>query len=85
MLRAAKLENSDRLRRVHDLLKRGGEFSTMEIVQQAQVCAVNSIIAELRANGVRVKSRLEVVPNPSGAPGGVRLWWYSLEPSHANA
>ena len=50
MLKAAKLENSDRLRRVHDLLQRGGEFSTMEIVQQAQVCAVNSIIAELRAS-----------------------------------
>ncbi|TQV63942.1 MAG: hypothetical protein FNT29_06075 [Halothiobacillaceae bacterium] len=83
-MKAAKLETSDRLKRVHDLLKRGGEYSTMQIVQQAQVCAVNSIAAELRVNGVPVKSRLEVVPNPCGAPGGVRLWYYSLETNHAS-
>lgn len=84
-MKAAKLETSDRLQRVYELLKRGGEYSTMEIVQQARVCAVNSIIAELRANGVPVKSRLIVAPNQSGATGGVRLWLYSLEPNDARA
>ncbi|MEO1752040.1 hypothetical protein [Thiofaba sp. EF100] len=82
-MKAAKLETSSRLQRVLALLRQGGWYTTMEIVQGAKVCAVNSIIAELRANGVPVRSRLEVVPNPSGAPGGVRLWSYSLEDGDA--
>lgn len=49
----AKLQNSDRLRRVLNLLLRG-PHTTLEIVREAQVCAVNSIISELRANGIPV-------------------------------
>lgn len=51
MMHAARLTRSDRLRRVDSLLADGRAYSTMEIVQKAQVCAVNSIVSELRANG----------------------------------
>lgn len=54
-MHAAKLENSDRLARVDALLKDGREHSTLDIVNAANVCAVNSIIAELRANGQDIR------------------------------
>ena len=50
-MKAAKLENSERLQRVDRLLRKGHDFTTRDIVQLAHVCAVNSIIAELRENG----------------------------------
>ena len=56
-LKAAHLATSPRLQRVADLLADGREHATMEIVQAAQVCAVNSIVAELRANGLEILCR----------------------------
>lgn len=56
-MHAATLANSPRLQRVADLLADGTEHTTMEIVQAAQVCAVNSIVAELRANGMEILCR----------------------------
>ena len=56
-IRAAKIENSDRLRRVLALLSSGGWHGTWEIMQTAQVCAVNSIISELRENGIQIETR----------------------------
>lgn len=53
-MHSARLSKSERLQRVHNLLKRGGEFSTMQIVEMANVCAVNSIVAELRFNGIGI-------------------------------
>ena len=50
-MNAAALDNSDRLQRVFKLLSKGGEYTTLDIIQKAGVCAVNSIISELRANG----------------------------------
>lgn len=50
-MNAAKFENSQRLQRVARVLKNGKPHTTMEIIIKAQVCAVNSIISELRANG----------------------------------
>ncbi len=50
-MNAAHLSKSDRLQRVFNLLSKGGEHTTLEIIQKAGVCAVNSIISELRANG----------------------------------
>lgn len=50
-MHAANIEKSERLGRVLDLLSKGGEFSTLDIIRQANVCAVNSIVAELRQNG----------------------------------
>lgn len=52
----AKLENSPRLQRVARILHRHKRpLSTMEIIAKAGVCAVNSAIAELRANGIQIK------------------------------
>ena len=53
-MNAAKIEKSDRLQRVLQLLKKGGEYTTLEIIQKAGVCAVNSIISELRQNGYQI-------------------------------
>ena len=64
-MHAARLSKSDRLQRVHDLLADGREYSTMEIGTQANVCAVNSIISELRHNGVDIRCRQEE-----------RVWYY---------
>jgi hypothetical protein len=50
-MKAASIERSSRLNRVLDLLSTGGEFTTLDIIKSANVCAVNSIIAELRQNG----------------------------------
>jgi hypothetical protein len=51
----ASIAKSDRLQRVLRVLQEGRPFTTMEIIQYAGVCAVNSIISELRANGIRVR------------------------------
>lgn len=50
----AKLNKSPRLNRVYDLLASGREYSTLDIVKMANVCAVNSIVAELRENGCKI-------------------------------
>ena len=47
-MHAASIEKSERLGRVRDLLSQGGEFTTLDIIKQANV---NSIVAELRQNG----------------------------------
>ena len=54
-MNAAKLEKSTRLQRVCRLLADGQEYSTLDIVKRASVCAVNSIIAELRQNGLEIE------------------------------
>jgi len=54
-MRAAKLENSPRLRRVLTVLSDESEHSTLEIIQRARVCAVNSVVSELRRNGLDIK------------------------------
>ncbi len=53
-MNAAQLAKSDRLRRVKTFLSDYQPHSTLEIVNKANVCAVNSIVAELRANGVPI-------------------------------
>lgn len=55
----ASLKRSARLKRVDELLADGKEHTTMDIVNKAQVCAVNSIISELRANGRQIACRSE--------------------------
>ena len=47
----ANIEKSDRLKRVADVLAKSGELSTLDIIKKANVCAVNSIVSELRQNG----------------------------------
>ncbi len=54
MMNSARIENSPRLKRVLDLLQDGERHTTRDIVRRARVCAVNSCISELRANGYRI-------------------------------
>jgi len=49
-MNAARIATSPRLQRVDQFLSDGLWHSTREIIQGAQVCAVNSCIAELRQN-----------------------------------
>jgi hypothetical protein len=53
-MRYAKLENSPRLQRVLRVLKKHKRLTTLDIIKKAQVCAVNSAIAELRENGFTI-------------------------------
>lgn len=53
----ARLRTSKRLQRVLGLLSTGREYSTRDIIVHANVCAVNSIISEIRKNGIAVHCR----------------------------
>lgn len=68
----AKLESSKRLQRVLKMLKRGGAYTTQQIIRQAHVCAVNSIVTELRKNGHQIGCFIKTVK-------GQRRWYYMLE------
>lgn len=73
-MHAARLDKSDRLRRVLDLLSDGKPRSTRDIVEGAHVCAVNSCVAELRANGHAIACQRQ---------GDV--WWYWIEKNSCSA
>ena len=47
----AKIETSKRLQKVLKLLQDYKPRTTREIIQEADVCAVNSIIGKIRENG----------------------------------
>lgn len=70
-MRHARLSSSARLQAVLSALQSAGELSTRQIILRAGVCAVNSCIAELRANGAIIECRQEVRE-------GKRLFLYSL-------
>jgi hypothetical protein len=70
-MNAASIEKSARLGRVLDLLSQGGEFTTLDIIRQAEVCAVNSIVSELRCNGFDITCQRR----------GDK-WFYTLEKQH---
>ena len=53
-MKAAKLTRSDRLQRVLAVLMDYRRHTTRDIIRNAHVCAVNSIISELRSNGVPI-------------------------------
>lgn len=58
----ADIKNSPRLQRLLQCLESqpkesGGWVTTMSIIEQAKVCAVNSAISELRRNGFTVDAR----------------------------
>ena len=54
----ATLKNSKRLQRVLAVLQSGQPKTTRQIIREAHVCAVNSIVAELRANGIKIECRM---------------------------
>lgn len=56
-IRAANLKSSDRLARVCRLLQDGLWHGTWQIVEKCNVLAVNTVISELRANGIRIETR----------------------------
>jgi len=67
-MHAASLESSARLRRVLRVLERNSKpQSTMDLIKRSGHCAINSIISELRANGVNIKCQRK-----AGA------WFYNL-------
>lgn len=68
-MHASRLASSFRLQRVARLLADGAEYSTLDIIAQAGVCAVNSIVAELRHNGIGIACRR------CGA-----IWLYRISP-----
>jgi len=69
-MKAASLKSSERLQRVAQYLADGRERSTMDIIHECNVCAVNSIIAELRDNGLIIHCRREG-----------DSWYYRMEPA----
>ncbi len=71
-MHAARLDRSARLQRVHELLADGREYSTLDIVRFAEVCAVNSIVSELRHGGAAIECRQSVTRR------GKRVWLYRM-------
>ena len=66
-MNAARLKTSKRLQRTLKVLReaKGVELTTRQLMRRANICAVNSVIAELRANGCEITTRREV---HAGAP-----------------
>ena len=56
-MNAARLHKSQRLQRVLATLQDGREHTTRDIMLWSDVCAGNSCIAELRANGHEIVCR----------------------------
>jgi hypothetical protein len=57
-MHAAKLENSARLRNVLRVLECNKKpQSTMQLIQKSGHCAINSIVSDLRENGIDVKCK----------------------------
>ncbi len=76
-----RLSTSPRLQRALRVLQRAdGEISTYDLSRQAGICAVNSVIAELRANGAEIICRQE-------HKDGQRRFYYTLikSPEHPHA
>lgn len=76
-----RLSSSPRLQRALRVLQEAkGEISTLDLSRRAEVCAVNSVIAELRANGAEIICRQEY-------KDGRRRFFYTLvkSPEHPHA
>ena len=74
----ANLSRSPRLQRLLAALQDGRAHSTMELIREAGICAVNSAVAELRLNGYRVSCH--VGRNTEQGRRG-RVWRYQLMPT----
>jgi hypothetical protein len=64
----ARIETSDRLRRVLAVLADGREYTTLDLMAYARVCAVSTAVAELRANGFSISCQRRG-----------DLWFYRME------
>jgi hypothetical protein len=54
-MHSARIEKSKRLQSVDKALASGTEMSTRELIQATGMCAINSIISELRDNGKDIR------------------------------
>lgn len=73
-MRAARLTKSARLKRALRALQAdGGWMSTRELIRRARICAVNSVIAELRENGCDIETKQDTDDK------GERRWRYRLK------
>lgn len=70
--------HSPRLRAALAVLRDGRPHSTMEIVQEAGVCAVNSVVAELRHHGAEIACQHRHVD-------GRRTFYYTMTKGPKNA
>ena len=77
-IKAARVENSPRLQRLLAFLTKRGEkgATTRQIIHEANVCCVNTAVAELRANNYRINC-VYVRETKSGA----RIYRYRLDPN----
>ena len=66
-----RIERSPRLQRVREVLRDCRWHSTRQIMAEANVCAVNSCISELRANGFQIDCEHRM-------QDGHRLFYYRL-------
>ena len=70
-MHAARLTSPRLVRTLAALRGAEGEISTWELGRAARVCAVNSVVAGLRAHGFEIRCRQEV-------QGGQRRFYYTL-------
>jgi hypothetical protein len=54
-IHAGRVDSSPRLQRVLAVLADGERHTTRDLMFEANVCAVNSCVAEIRANGIDVR------------------------------
>ena len=70
-IHAANAESSERLQRILKVLRAGGDWTTLELQNQAHCCAVGTCVSELRAQGFDIRVTQRVVR-------GSRRWFYRL-------
>jgi hypothetical protein len=75
-MHAASLERSPRLQSVLLVLQDGKAHSTREIIDRTGSCAINSIVSELRANGIAIDCQYE-----STTTDGADVYVYKLTPN----
>lgn len=74
-IKYAILKDSPRLQRALEALKKAGlvGLTTREWIQKANICAVNTIAAELKANGIPVVCKAQ-----GRSPDGANVYRYTL-------
>jgi hypothetical protein len=53
-MNSAILSKSIRLQKVFNILLDGNEHTTRDLIRKSGMCAINSICAELRVNGIKI-------------------------------
>ncbi len=71
-MHAANLDKSERLQRFIEALKTGPK-TTRELIEATGLCAINSIAAELRQNGIKVDCTYK-----GTTENGARIYQYEL-------